>query len=696
MPPPATNDVAIVICVYTADRWDDITAAIESARAQVPGHGVIVVVDHDEALFERLTVAEPQVTVIRNMGPRGLSGARNTGVAATDAPIVAFLDDDARAMPGWLAALTAPYAEPDVVATGGRIEPGFDTGRPPWLPEELDWIVGCTYRGMPATRAEVRNVIGAGMSFRRSAIATAGGFDASVGRGRSLPLGGEETALCIRARRVIPGARVIFEPAAIVRHRVRAGRATVRYALTRAWAEGLTKARVARLEGADAGLATERTYATRTLPGAVVRELRHAVSRGDPSAVARAATIVAVLGATTLGFAWESMRGSLASLRSRRARRDPGGPLRILQVTARYAPYVGGVETHTEEVARRLAARGHRVTVATTDPEGHLPAHEVRDGVEIVRVAAYPRGRDWHLAPGLLPVIGQRRWDVVHLQGVHTLVPPLGALASILAGRRFVLTFHSGGHSSRVRTAARGLQWRLIGPLLRRADVLVGVSKYEIGRFADALGVDEGRFELIRNGSEAVPVAPAEVAGGATGHGGDGGADGPLVLSLGRLERYKGHQRVIEALPEIRRARPGTRLHVAGSGPYEPTLRERVAALGLDDAVTIAPIPHEELPGVLATAGVVALLSDYEAHPVAVMEALAARRRVVVADTTGFRELAAEGLVRAIPVDADPAVAAAAIVEELDRPVPERAPDLPTWDDTTDALEALYRRIVAG
>ena len=90
-----------------------------------------------------------------------------------------------------------------------------------------------------------------------------------------------------------------------------------------------------------------------------------------------------------------------------------------------------------------------------------------------------------------------------------------------------------------------------------------------------------------------------------------------------------------------------------------------------------------------------ALLSEYEAHPVAVMEALAARRRVVVADTTGFSELAEEGLVRAIPIDADPEVAAAAIVEEMDRPEPAEAPDLPSWDDTTDALEDLYLRVAA-
>jgi glycosyltransferase involved in cell wall biosynthesis len=314
------------------------------------------------------------------------------------------------------------------------------------------------------------------------------------------------------------------------------------------------------------------------------------------------------------------------------------------------------------------------------------------DGVEVLRVRAWPADRDWYAAPGLLHVVGARRWDVVHLQGVHTLVPPVAALAAILGGRRFVLTFHSGGHASALRTRLRGVQWRLLAPLLRRASALVAVSRFEAERFATVLGLPPERIEVIRNGAEvpgmdrlaALPRVPSPDE-----------RDGALLVSLGRLERYKGHQRVIAAMPALRAARPGTRLLVAGSGSYEPDLRRLVDDLDLADAVTIASVPREELPTTLAGAALVTLLSDYEAHPVAVMEALAARRPVLVADTSGFRELAEEGLVRAIPVDAPPEAVAEAIAIELDRPAPDEAPDLPTWDDTTDALESLYRRVVA-
>jgi len=688
---------SIVICAYTLDRWDDLLASIASAQAQPSATEVVVVTDHAEDLRARLLDAGTGVRVVANTGPPGISGARNTGIEAPTGDIVAYLDDDARAEPGWLDALLAPYADENVVVTGSRIEPAWDGGRPRWFAVELDWVVGCTYRGMPETRADVRNVIASGMSFRRWAVEAAGGFVVSVGRGRGLPVGGEETDLCIRIRRLVPGSRVVYEPRAFVWHRVRRERATLGYIVRRSWAEGITKVRVARLDGVVSGLATERTYVARTLPAGIAGAARDAVVQRDPVVLGRAVAIVASLAAAAGGYLGESARGLL--------RRKPlaAGPapaddraLRILHVTARYPPYVGGIETHTREVARRLARRGHRVTVLTTDPVGDLPGREMDETVEVLRVPAWPPGRDWNLAPGLLGIVGRRRWDVVHVQGVHTLVPPLAALAATLGGRRFLLTFHSGGHSSGVRTRLRGVQWRLIAPLLRRADALVAVSRFEAERFSRALGVPGSRIELVPNGADLPAVAaPGSDDGQSAADGRRPRRDAPLVLSLGRLERYKGHHRVIAAMPALRSARPGTTLRVAGAGPYEPELRRLVADLELEDAVSIAAVEREALPGVLASASLVTLLSDYESQGIAVMEALAARRPVLVADTSALHELAEEGLVRAIPLDAGPEATAAAILEALDRPVAAAPRDLPTWDATTDALEAIYRRVVA-
>src|SRR4051794_21146223 len=119
--------------------------------------------------------------------------------------------------------------------------------------------------------------------------------------------------------------------------------------------------------------------------------------------------------------------------------------LRILYVTARYLPYVGGTEIHTAELATRLAAQGHDVTVLTTDPRG--ASFEFRDGVRVVRVRSWPADRDYYLAPGIYRQIASGQWDLVHLQGYHTLVAPIALAAAVRHQVPFVVTFHSGGHT---------------------------------------------------------------------------------------------------------------------------------------------------------------------------------------------------------------------------------------------------------
>lgn len=213
--------VSIVICAYTERRWDLLLDVIESVRAQtVAPQEILVVVDHNEDLYERLLAIVDDVTVVQSEGPPGLSGARNTGVGLAEGDIVAFLDDDAVAMPNWLERLLVLYDDPDVLAVGGRVEPVWDRGRPGYFGEELDWIVGCSHRGMPTVASEVRNLIGANMSFRLDVLRQVGGFNIALGRQGNLPLGCEETEICIRSTMGTPGSRIVYEPAALVRHHV--------------------------------------------------------------------------------------------------------------------------------------------------------------------------------------------------------------------------------------------------------------------------------------------------------------------------------------------------------------------------------------------------------------------------------------------------------------------------------------------
>jgi hypothetical protein len=155
---------------------------------------------------------------------------------------------------------------------------------------------------MPKVAAEVRNVIGANMSFRADVLNRVGGLNTSLGRRDTVPLGCEETELCIRAVLGAPGSRVVYEPAAIVYHHVRAERGTLRYMLSRSWSEGLSKAQVSRVVGHKRALGPERRYVRQVLPRAVFAGTHDWLRAHDPAALGRAGTIIAVLAATAGGY----------------------------------------------------------------------------------------------------------------------------------------------------------------------------------------------------------------------------------------------------------------------------------------------------------------------------------------------------------------------------------------------------------
>jgi GT2 family glycosyltransferase len=294
--------VSVIICAYASDRWESLREAIAAVRRQTLAPAeVIVVVDHNLELLERVCLELQGVRPAPNASRRGLSGARNTGVTLAASPIVAFLDDDAVPAPDWLARLVAPYAEPGVMATGGRCDPAWVAGRPRWFPAEFDWVVGCTYRGMPDATSDVRNPIGASMSFRRSALATTGAFREDIGRVGRTPLGCEETELAIRLRDLMPGARIVHVPGSRVAHSVPATRASISYFLRRCHGEGVSKALVVGAAGAGPSLASERRYVRSTLPAGALRGMYDAL-RGDAGGLLRAASIVVGLTACVAGY----------------------------------------------------------------------------------------------------------------------------------------------------------------------------------------------------------------------------------------------------------------------------------------------------------------------------------------------------------------------------------------------------------
>ncbi len=185
--------LSVVVCTYHEERRPLLERALEALKHQEqPPAAVIVVVDHNPRLLGALRADHPHLAVVPNDMNRGLSGARNCGLALTATPVVAFLDDDAVPELDWVARLTQAYgaaAGQYILGVGGAIIPYWAQGRPSWFPAEFDWVVGCTYKGARTDPGPVRNMLGANMSFRTAELRQVGGFREGIGRIGAVPLG---------------------------------------------------------------------------------------------------------------------------------------------------------------------------------------------------------------------------------------------------------------------------------------------------------------------------------------------------------------------------------------------------------------------------------------------------------------------------------------------------------------------------
>jgi len=309
-------EVSIVVRTYTEKRWHYLVECLDSLLVQSKHPDqIVVVVDHNPALLEKVAQQYPTVDAVENILSQGSSGAWNSGILNVTGDIVAFIDDDARADPGWLAQLVSHYSNPEVYGVGGHIQPVWESGKPLWFPEEFNWVVGCSYLGLPVKVEPVRNMIGCNMSFRRVAFRIAGGFRDGMGHVGSNPIGCDETEICIRLRQKVSDIILLHDPDAVVQHHVPAERTTWQYFLRRCALEGRSKAQVAYHVGVQDGLKTERRYSSIVLPRGVLRNMKQGFL-GKRGAFLRGGAIITGLLTTGINYVLHSIRLSLSKHRN--------------------------------------------------------------------------------------------------------------------------------------------------------------------------------------------------------------------------------------------------------------------------------------------------------------------------------------------------------------------------------------------
>lgn len=263
-----SHTVSVIICCHTEERLQDIREAVASVQRQsrLPEE-IILIVDNNRSLCEllRKDALGGNVKVILHEGLRGSAAARNAGSLSATCDVVAFLDDDAVADSRWLDRLLVSLREGAVVV-GGKAIPRWTTRRPQWFPEELNWLVGATYKGQPEARGRVRNPHMHNMAVLRSAFIEVGLLRTDVGGGGGVvgttSRGGEEAELCLRIAQRFPSAPIVHDPEAQVLHKVSSQQATWPNVIRRSFGEGLYKAWMANVSHPETGsaLSTEKRY----------------------------------------------------------------------------------------------------------------------------------------------------------------------------------------------------------------------------------------------------------------------------------------------------------------------------------------------------------------------------------------------------------------------------------------------------
>lgn len=299
---PNMLTAAVVVCTAAHERARLLRACVDSLLAgrRTPEE-LLVIVDSNPSLNSDLAGSLPPRVRLLETERQGLSEARNVGIAAARADVVAFVDDDATVDPRWLSSLMEAFAvSDDVLGVGGPVVPVWEAERR-WLSDELLWVVGCTYSGHRQDAGPIRNPIGCNMAFRRRELINLGGFATGFGkRGNALETC-DETELALRLERAHGPDRIRYVPAARVRHLVPATRISWRLLVRRSLSEGLAKGRLHRLY-VNPALGPERSYARLLVTDAVPRLLLDGWRRRDRQSALGALAIVASLLITGLAF----------------------------------------------------------------------------------------------------------------------------------------------------------------------------------------------------------------------------------------------------------------------------------------------------------------------------------------------------------------------------------------------------------
>ena len=314
--------------------------------------------------------------------------------------------------------------------------------------------------------------------------------------------------------------------------------------------------------------------------------------------------------------------------------------MRILQVTPRYPPHMGGVETVVQRVSELLGAKGVDVTVYSADLERCLPQEQRLNGVLVRRFAPLFGDPLYFPEPKFIRSLRQEKAEIVHVHNAHTLLPFLAALSK-RREQRFLLQpyYHRFGQSSFRDSLLRLYKLEFKSIVLPRTDVVITNSIYEKDTFCEDFSVS-GKTVLIPLGTDLEEVKRVRWAP----------EEPKRILYVGALKPYKNVDRILEGFAWlVKKKNVDFRLVVVGQGSEYDSLVSLAHRLSVDRLVEWKHgLSREQLLDEYARASVFVLLSSLESFSLVVYEALIIGVPAVVLNFGALTNLVSAGLAEGV------------------------------------------------
>jgi len=301
---------SVIIPTYSYERFEYTSKAVHSLLNQsFSNKEIIVVVDRENKLYTDLKKILPQTILVAFSQEPGAAHARNLGVRLATGDIIAFIDDDIIVDKNWLSRHVQNYDDPEVIGVGGRIQPLWES-EPSSIPDELHWIIGCTYDGYAKKVSEVRNNFGGNFSFRREVFDRLS-FPTFFQKLEGSLRGTEDTQFCILVQQTFTNCKIVYDPEAVAYHRVDSRRINLKHILKRAFSEGFSKAYIAKFYKECRGrhvLSTELNYLRHLLFKFLPRRLMQ-ILRGEEAVknIKYVLLIFIVVATVSLGYLTNSL-----------------------------------------------------------------------------------------------------------------------------------------------------------------------------------------------------------------------------------------------------------------------------------------------------------------------------------------------------------------------------------------------------